>query len=214
MENEMPQLKLSYFDFDGGRGEPIRLALAFGNIPFEDHRFALTEWPQVRDTTPLKQVPVMEVDGETITQCNSLIRYAGRLAGLYPVDALEALHCDEAMDTVEDVICKIVPTMFIQDDEEKRIARETLAQGDIPLFLRRLETMLKERGGRYFAGDRLSVADFKVFLWIRNLQSGILDHIPSDIVKQATPALVAHCTRISEVPEVLAYYQMRAAAES
>jgi glutathione S-transferase len=154
------------------------------------------------------------VDGETITQCNALTRYAGRLAGLYPVDPLEALHCDEALDIVEDITCKIVPTIFIQDDEEKRIAREALAQGPIPLFLRRLETMLKDRGGRYFAGDRLSVADFKVFLWIRSLQSGHLDHVPSDIVKQAAPALVDHCTRISAVPEVLAYYQMRAAAKS
>ena len=212
MENKVPQLKLSYFDFDGGRGEPIRLALAFGNIPFEDHRFAVNDWPELKSRTPLKQVPVMEVDGETITQCNSLIRYAGKLAGLYPADTLQALHCDEAMDTVEDIICKIVPTLFIQDDEEKRIAREALAQGPIPLFLRRLETMLKERGGRYFAGNRLSVADFKVFLWIRNLQAGLLDHIPPDIVKQAAPALVDHCTRISSVPEVHAYYRMRAAA--
>jgi glutathione S-transferase len=212
MENEVPQLKLSYFDFDGGRGEPIRLALAFGKIPFEDHRIAVNKWPEVRGQTPLRQVPVMEVNGDTVTQCISLTRYAGRLAGLYPVDPLEALHCDEAMDTVEDISCKIVPTLFIHDDEEKRIAREALAQGPIPLFLHRLETMLKERGGRYFAGDRLSVADFMVFLWVRNLQSGHLDHVPSDIVEQAAPALVDHCTRISEVPEVLAYYRMRAAA--
>ena len=207
----MPDLKLSYFDFDGGRGEPIRLALAFGDIPFEDHRFAVSEWPEVRSQTPLLQVPVMEIDGETITQSNSLTRYAGRLAGLYPEDTLEALHCDEAMDTVEDIICKIVPTIFIQDEEEKRIARETLTQGPIPLFLLRLESMLKERGGRYFAGDRLSVADFRVFLWVRNLQSGHLDHIPANIVDRTTPALADHCTRISAVPEVLAYYEKRAA---
>jgi hypothetical protein len=31
----MPKLKLTYFDFHGGRGEPARLALSIGGIPFE-----------------------------------------------------------------------------------------------------------------------------------------------------------------------------------
>ena len=34
----MPKLKLTYFDFHGGRGEPARLALSMGGIPFEDDR--------------------------------------------------------------------------------------------------------------------------------------------------------------------------------
>ena len=49
----MHKLKLSYFDFDGGRGESIRLALAIGKIPFEDHRIPLKEWPAYKDQTPL-----------------------------------------------------------------------------------------------------------------------------------------------------------------
>jgi hypothetical protein len=34
----MPKLKLTYFDFHGGHGEPARLALSIGGIPFEDDR--------------------------------------------------------------------------------------------------------------------------------------------------------------------------------
>jgi len=208
----MPKLKLTYFAFDGGRGEPIRLALAYGKIPFEDHRFPPGDWPTVKETTPLHQVPVMEVDGKVITQSNTLLRYAGKLAGLYPSDPLEAAYCDEAMDVTEDIVSKVSPTMFIQDEAEKRRAREALAAGPIPLYLGRLATMLKERGGRYFAGDRLSVADFKVFLWTRHLQSGQLDHIPTDIVQRLTPALAEHFKRISAVPEIVDYYKKRASA--
>src|SRR2546429_4863078 len=38
-EFAMPKLKLTYFDFDGGRGEPARLALHIGGIAFrsEEH---------------------------------------------------------------------------------------------------------------------------------------------------------------------------------
>jgi len=35
------RLKLSYFDFPGGRGEPARLALNLAGIPFEDYRIPI-----------------------------------------------------------------------------------------------------------------------------------------------------------------------------
>ena len=42
----MPKLKLTYFDFHGGRGEPARLALAIAGIPFEDDRVPGSDWPR------------------------------------------------------------------------------------------------------------------------------------------------------------------------
>ena len=36
--SHMAKLKLTFFDFHGGRGEPARLALSIGGIPFEDDR--------------------------------------------------------------------------------------------------------------------------------------------------------------------------------
>lgn len=36
----MPKIVLTYFDFDGGRGEPARLALRIGGVEFEDRRIA------------------------------------------------------------------------------------------------------------------------------------------------------------------------------
>ena len=83
----MPQLKLSYFDFHGGRAEPIRLALAIGGVAFEDHRFGFPEFAEVRKTVPFGQVPVLHVDGVQVTQSDAILRYAGKLAGLYPTDA-------------------------------------------------------------------------------------------------------------------------------
>jgi hypothetical protein len=40
----MSKLKLTYFDFHGGRGEPARLALSIGEIPFEHDRVPPAEW--------------------------------------------------------------------------------------------------------------------------------------------------------------------------
>ena len=66
--------------------------------------------------------------------------------------------------------------------------------------------MLLARGGSYLAGDRLTVADLKVFVWIKSLRSGILDHIPTDLTDRVAPHLVEHCERLSGHPGIVAYY--------
>jgi prostaglandin-H2 D-isomerase / glutathione transferase len=201
----MPKLKLSYFDFHGGRGEPARLALAIGGIPFEDDRVG-SDWAQRKGQTPFGSLPVLEVDGHLVTQSNAINRYVGKLANLYPTDPWQAVLCDETMDAVEDIGTKISATLFIANDEEKKAQRKALADGAISFFLERLQRTLLERGGQYFADGRLTVADLKVFVWVRNLKSGKLDHVPTDLPDRVAPKLVEHLRRIEGHPALQAYY--------
>ena len=208
----MPQLKLTYFDIHGGRGEPARLALSIGGIDFEDNRLSFKEFGEARTTFPFNCVPVLEVDGQTVAQSNGINRYVGKLAGLYPEDPWQAALCDEAMDAVEDVVPKVVATFNIKDEQEKKAARETLVDGPITLYLQRLQSQLEARGGQYFADNRLTVADLKVFAWIRNLKAGVLDYVPTDIVDRVAPRLVEHYQRVASHPGVAAYYESRGVA--
>src|SRR5271169_6432198 len=80
----MSKLKLTYFDVHGGRGEPARLALSIGGIPFEDDRVAPSNWPSRKADTPFGALPVLEVDGKAVSQSNAINRYVGKLADLYP----------------------------------------------------------------------------------------------------------------------------------
>lgn len=205
----MPKLKLSYFDFDGGRGEPARLAMSIGGVAFEDHRIPLPDWPAERDQAPFHALPVLEVDGQAITQSNTINRYVGKLAGLYPSDDLAAARCDEVMDAVEDVVTAVVATFRIKDDAALKAARQALVDGPIQLYLSRLQEMLRASGGQYFADDRLTVADLKVFVWIRGLSAGILDHVPVNLAERIAPDLVAHSERVAREPGVAAYYGSR-----
>ncbi|TRZ56816.1 MAG: glutathione S-transferase [Rhodocyclaceae bacterium] len=201
----MAQLKLSYFDFHGGRAEPARLALAIGDIAFEDHRFTFPEFDEVRKSTPFGQVPVLVVDGVQVTQCDAITRYAGKLAGLYPTDAFQALLCDEVMYVVEEASVKLGPS-FRMTGEEQKAARLALVNGSMPVYLAWLQKQLLAHGGEYFADNRLTIADLKVFVDVRGLNSGRLDHVPTDLVEEVAPALNAHMQRIAHTPAITAYY--------
>jgi glutathione S-transferase len=201
----MANLKLTYCDFLGGRGEPARLALSIGGIAFEDDRVPFADWERRKADTPFGALPVLEVDGQTVAQSNAINRYVGKLVDLYPSDPWQAAQCDEAMEAVEDITSKIVATLFLPE-EEKKTQCKALVEGPIPFYLTQLQQRLEAHGGRYFAADRLSVADLKVFNWIWYLKFGGLDHVPTDLPDRIAPKLVEHYERVKNDPRVKAYY--------
>lgn len=205
----MAQYKLTYFDIDGGRGEPVRIAFHAANLDFEDHRISFDEFMQTRSAMPFRCAPVLAIDDVLVTQSNAMLRYVGKMAGMYPQDPLQALYCDETMGVIEDLLHHVVHTFGLEGDELKA-AREKLVDGWISTIVKGLGVLLQRGGGRYFADDRLTVADLKVFMQIKSLRSGTLDHVPADLVDQIAPALVEHQERVAEDPAVQAYYASRA----
>lgn len=204
----MPRYKLTYFDFDGGRGEPIRIALHAAGIAFDDNRISFAEFGKQRGSLRFNSVPVFEIDGAAITQSNAICRYIGKLANFYPTDDLQALYCDEAMEALEDLLHHIVRTFGLEGDELKA-AREKLVAGWLSVYLRGLDDLLTRGGGSYFADNRMTVADLKVFVQTRSLQAGNLDYVPTDLVQKIAPGLVEHQKRIASDPRVVAYYASR-----
>lgn len=200
----MADYKLTYFDFSGGRGEPIRIALHAAGIDFEDHRISFDEFLKTREQMRFNCTPVLDIDGVEVTQSNAMLRYVGKMAGLYPEDATQALYCDEAMDAVEDLLHQIVSTFGLEGDALKA-ARQKLVDGWLTIFVTGLGEIL-ERGGDYIADNRLTVADLKVYVQTRSLRSGTLDHVPTDLVDRLAPNLVEHEERIANDPVVTSYY--------
>ena len=205
----MSLYKLTYFDFDGGRGEPVRIAFHAAGIDFEDHRISFDEFMKTRHTMRFTCAPVLEIDGVEVTQSNSMLRYVGKMAGLYPENDLQALYCDEAMGAVEDLLHQVVHT-FGLEGEQLRKAREELTDGWITTFVKGLADLLARGGGGYFADSRLTVADLKVYMQVRSLRSGTLDHVPTDLIDSLAPSLVDHQERVGNDPVVAAYYAARA----
>jgi len=201
----MTQFKLTYFDIDGGRGEPIRLALHIGGIEFEDLRLTFSEFGEARQSFRFRALPVLEIDGQPVTQSTSLARFVGKKVGLYPTDDLQALYCDEAMDACEDLSHAIGNTFGLKDDELKQ-AREKFVKGPLATCIKGLDGLLARGGGQFFADGCMTVADLKIFVQTRALAKGVLDHVPTDIVEELAPSLAAHRDRIANDPRITAYY--------
>ena len=74
------------------------------------------------------------------------------------------------------------------------------------MYLRWFQSQLQAHGGEYFADHRLTIADLKVFVYVRGLNSGRLDHVPTDLVEKLAPQLNIHMQRIAKTPAVAQYY--------
>lgn len=155
-----PAIKLSYFDM-AGRAETTRLALAYGNIAYEDKRVAFPDWPALKPTTPLGQLPVMEVDGKVFAQSIAIARYAAKLSGAYPTDALQALAVDMVVDTVNDLVSVLIDILWLEQDETKKAEKsKKLVEEMMPTSFAALEEMVE--GGAFF-GSSITLADIRVF---------------------------------------------------
>lgn len=202
----MSEYQLTYFDMKGGRGQVARLAFELAGIDFDDNRLSFAEFVAAKSSYPFGALPILEHQGQTLAQSNAINRYVGKLTGLYPSDPWQAALCDQAMDAVEDIDNKMMPSMFLKDEDEKRAARKALAEGPIACTLKNLAACLQAQGGQFFADGRLTVADLKVFVWVRALRSGRIDHMASDLPDTLAASLVAHSEHVLKLPVIAKHY--------
>lgn len=200
------KLRLHYFPFPG-RGGAIRDALRIGRIPFEDVHVPPERFWEERAAGkfPFNTLPALEVETPkgwmTALQSNAILRYVGRLANLYPNDAVQALKADEALDLAEDINHAIGPSMLEKDPERKMAMRKTLATDTLPRFAGVLEKLLVANGRTGFAvGNALTVADLKLHWVIEKLINGSLDGIPKTLL-DGYPALNAWRKHVAAVRE-------------
>jgi len=160
-----PQIKVSYFDMHG-RADLTRLLLTFAKVPFEDERFSFEQWAQVKPTAPLRKAPLMQVDGKTYVQSMAMARYAAKVAGLYPTNALEAFHAEMISDTLCELFETFVDINFHTKDAETKAQKSAAFVSEAaPLKLAMLEGLVQ---GKYFMGDKPSFVDIQLFDTVHN----------------------------------------------
>jgi len=74
------------------------------------------------------------------------------------------------------------------------------------VFFKGFCELLKRGGGRYFAANKLTIADLKMYVQLKQLVAGTLDHIPAEFIQNLAPELVEYFKQIEQEPIVVAYY--------
>ena len=207
MQN-ITSLRLRYFPFPGRAGA-IRDTLNIGKVAFEDDFVAPEQFRERRAAGefPFGGLPVLDVETASgrccSAQSNAILRFAGRLAGLYPADDLVlALKVDEALDAGEDINQLIGPSLHEEDVQKKMAMRRELAGKTLPEWATYLERLLIANGSTGFlVGNALTVADLKLYWIVDWLTSGILDGIPTDLFDSYTN-IAAWRRNVTEVREL------------
>jgi glutathione S-transferase len=84
------------------------------------------------------------------------------------------------MCAVEELRHTITPTLSITDPELKRQAREALAANELRTWGSQVERQLGD--GPFIGGATLQVADLKLYMVVRWLTAGTLDHVPTTVL--------------------------------
>lgn len=207
----MMKYKLTYFDFSGSRGEECRLALHAAGVEFEDCRLTQEQWAKLKASTPYGAVPVLEAPGKPpLAQSNAILAYVGRRYGLHPEDAWQAALHEAILVSVEEVRAALSPSGKLSDPEQKKKAREELASGFLQTWGASIERQIK---GPFVGGERLMVADIKLFQIIASLTSGVIDHIPKTVFS-AFPKLEGVYTAVTQHPRIAEWRAGNAARAS
>ena len=201
----MPKPRLVYFDFAGSRGEECRIALHLAGVDFDDVRVPSAEWPALKPQSPFGSMPILELAGKPpLAQSNAILVYIGRQYGLHPKDDLEAAYHEALMSYAEDLRHNVSPVLRITDEAQKRTAREELARNYLPTWGTNVERQLGEQP--FVGGDKLHVVDLKLYMIVRWLTSGTVDHVPTTVFDHC-PKLKRLYQQVSEHPGVKAWLE-------
>lgn len=209
-----PTLVLTYFDIEGV-AEPARLTARLGGISFTDERVQRSDWPSLKPKSKFGKLPMLTVDGETYAQSGAILRFVGRLSGMYPSDPRTALSVDELCGLSEDLFDAIRPSIYVMMDPSlsKREAvrkqtemRKEIANKNIPEIFGYYERQLNAQPpGAWFVGEKPTIADMMIFSQLRWLTSGKLDGIPTTCL-EPYPRLKSFFMKASSHPEVERWY--------
>ena len=203
------RLKIIYFDMPFWRAEIARVCLFISDIEFEDLRITsednsyLKENGMLGDGTiiPFRQLPVLEIEGQSIAQTGAIARICGKISGMYPTDIIEAGKVDQVIDTVTDINVLINPSMRERDPSIKKQMRNDLSSDALPKYFGYLENILEANDSGWFVGDEMTVADIAVWSMLGWIAQGVLDGIPPGLPKPFE-RLTRRYNKMSRMPKV------------
>jgi glutathione S-transferase len=203
------KLTFIYFNVPFWRAEVGKIALFMGGIDFENRIVEGEEFQRVKENgklddgtlIPFHQLPCLVVDGISIAQTAGIARFCGKLSGVYPKnDDVLAARIDQFLDMATDITNLISTTGRDEDDEAKKIKRQELCKGELARKLEMLDKNIRDESD-WVLGFDLGLADIAIWRLMGWLSCGILDGIPTDLIK-GFPRITRVCLAVDTHPKI------------
>ena len=217
-----PEYALYYWPGIQGRGEFVRLALEEAGADYVDvarlsrskgggEEAILRVLRGELGPRPPFAPPVLRAGKVVVAQTALILHFLGPRLGLVPRDAGARLWAHQLQLTITDLVAEthdthhpIAGSLYYEDQrpEARRRARYFTAER-IPRFLGYFERVLRDSGGRYALGRRLSYFDLSLFQVMEGLRYAFPRTMESLAPRSRRLAALADSVR--ERPRIAAY---------
>jgi prostaglandin-H2 D-isomerase / glutathione transferase len=161
-----------------------------------------------RGRLPFAQLPILIVDGQTITQSGAILRFCGKLAGLYPgKDDLATARIDEVTGIIDDVMAGLFKHMDL-DPSIVAAGRNKFNTSLGPTLLGGLEGVLEKNteSDVWMCGGGMTIADLVSYYSVGNIKHGFVDHVPTHTFDKY-PRIMASYNAVCNHPKLAAWHQ-------
>ena len=209
--------ELYYWPSIQGRGEYVRLALEDAGTNYADvarsdrGMAAMTKMMEARSGTPPFAPPFLKAGQLVIGQTANILLYLGSRHGLAPKAEAGRLWVHQLQLTVADLVLEVHdthhplgPSLYYEDQRAPAKKRtDEFWKQRVPKYLGYFERLLKNNGGSYLTGRRLTYADLSLFQIVEGLRYAFPKRMKA--FERRIPGLVDLHGRVAARPNIKAY---------
>jgi glutathione S-transferase len=209
--------ELYYWPNIQGRGEYVRLALEEAGADYVDvargtgGTAAMTRMMQTSRGTPPFAPPFLKAGKLVIAQTANILFYLGSRHGLEPKAEAARLWVQQLQLTIADLVLEIHdthhplgPSLYYEDQKAAAKRRtEEFWKERVPKYLGYFEGLLRDGGGAYLTGRRVTYVDLSLFQIVAGLRYAFPKRMGG--FERQIPGLVGLHDRVAGRPNIRAY---------
>jgi len=209
--------ELYYWPSIQGRGEYVRLALEDAGANYADvarsdrGMAAMSRMMEARGGMPPFAPPFLKAGQLVIGQTANILLYLGSRHGLAPKAEAGRLWVHQLQLTVADLVLEVHdthhplgPSLYYEDQRAPAKKRtDEFWKERVPKYLGYFERLLKNNGGSYLTGRRLTYADLSLFQIVEGLRYAFPKRMKA--FERRIPGLIDLHDRVAVRPNIKPY---------